>query len=83
MEIMETLLGSYSYLVIYGVTLVIGWFLLHGVYRWMNPQCNGRLPPGSMGFPLVGETFQFFKQSPSIDMPGYYKQRMKRFGGSN
>uniref|UniRef100_A0A0E0MI90 Cytochrome P450 n=1 Tax=Oryza punctata TaxID=4537 RepID=A0A0E0MI90_ORYPU len=78
---MDTLLGSYSYVVMmYGVTLVIGWFLLHGVYRWMNPRCNGRPPPGSMGFPLVGETFQFFKPSPSIDIPSYYKQRMKRYG---
>ena len=30
--------------------------LLLSVHRWRNPRCNGRLPPGSMGLPLVGET---------------------------
>ncbi|KAL6859128.1 hypothetical protein ACP4OV_018130 [Aristida adscensionis] len=67
------------YAALCGSTLVIGW-LLHWVYKWMNPPCNGRLPPGSMGFPVVGETFQFFKASPSIDIPRYYQQRLKRYG---
>ncbi|XP_015695026.2 cytochrome P450 87A3-like [Oryza brachyantha] len=33
-----------------------------------------------MGFPVVGETLQFFKASPSIDMPSYYKSRLERYG---
>ena len=58
-------------------TLVVGW-LLHWVYKWMHPPCNGKLPPGSMGFPIVGETFQFFQPSPSLDIPNFYKERLNR-----
>jgi len=58
-------------------TLVVGW-LLHWVYKWMHPPCNGKLPPGSMGFPIVGETFQFFRPSPSLDIPDFYKERLNR-----
>lgn len=72
---MEFLLVPYATLC--GVTLMIGW-LLHCVYKWNNPACNGILPPGSMGFPIVGETIQFFKTSPSLDIPDFYKLRMKR-----
>uniref|UniRef100_A0A453A8C7 Secologanin synthase n=1 Tax=Aegilops tauschii subsp. strangulata TaxID=200361 RepID=A0A453A8C7_AEGTS len=62
-----------------GVTLVSAW-LVHWVYRWMNPFCNGVLPPGSMGFPIIGETLAFLKASPSLDIPDYFKLRMKRYG---
>ncbi|KAL6897297.1 hypothetical protein ACP4OV_006993 [Aristida adscensionis] len=66
--------------IVYGsLTLVLGW-LLHMNYRWMNPPCNGRLPPGSMGLPLIGETFQILKRSYSFDIPDYFKLRMKRYG---
>ncbi|KAG8476280.1 hypothetical protein CXB51_033044 [Gossypium anomalum] len=30
------------------------------IYHWKNPRCNGKLPPGSMGLPVVGESFQLF-----------------------
>ncbi|OEL33837.1 Cytochrome P450 87A3 [Dichanthelium oligosanthes] len=65
---------------LYGIfTLVLGW-LLHLIYRWRNPPCNGRLPPGSMGLPVVGETLQLLKPSPSLDIPDFYKLRLKRYG---
>ncbi|KAL5552122.1 hypothetical protein UlMin_002298 [Ulmus minor] len=54
--------------------------LTHWIYRWRNPKCNGKLPPGSMGFPLLGETLHFFSPSTSSDIPPFIKQRMKRYG---
>jgi hypothetical protein len=53
--------------------------LLYTVHRWRNPRCNGRLPPGSMGLPLVGETFQFFSPVASLDIPPFIRQRLKRY----
>ncbi|WVZ62585.1 hypothetical protein U9M48_012320, partial [Paspalum notatum var. saurae] len=54
--------------------LVLGSFL-HLIYRWRNPACNGSLPPGSMGLPIVGETLQLLKPSPSLDIPDFYSLR--------
>ncbi|KAI3881774.1 hypothetical protein MKW92_025935 [Papaver armeniacum] len=52
----------------------------HWVYRWRNPRCNGKLPPGSMGFPFIGETRQFFKPTTSDDVHPFMKERMERYG---
>ncbi|KAL6882138.1 hypothetical protein ACP4OV_011610 [Aristida adscensionis] len=67
--------------VLCALTVVVAW-LLRMLYMWMNPAsvCNGKLPPGSMGLPIVGETFQFFRPSPSLDIPDFFKQRLKRYG---
>ncbi|KAL4570817.1 hypothetical protein LXL04_026480 [Taraxacum kok-saghyz] len=52
----------------------------HWLYRWWNPKCNGILPPGSMGWPLLGETIHFFAPNPTWDTPPFVKHRIKRYG---
>ncbi|XP_061337302.1 cytochrome P450 87A3 isoform X2 [Gastrolobium bilobum] len=61
-----------------GALIIIG--ITHWVYRWRNPSCNGKLPPGSMGLPLLGESLQFFSPNTSSDIPPFIRQRMKRYG---
>ena len=52
--------------------------IIHWFYRWWNPKCNGNLPPGSMGWPLLGETLQFFTPSTTFDVSPFVKKRMER-----
>lgn len=54
--------------------------ITHWIYRWRNPRCSGKLPPGSMGFPLLGETLQFFIPNPTCDISPFIKKRMERYG---
>ncbi|KAJ1416077.1 Cytochrome P450 [Sesbania bispinosa] len=61
-----------------GALIIIG--ITHWVYRWRNPSYNGKLPPGSMGLPLLGEIIQFFSPNTSSDIPPFIKQRMERYG---
>ncbi|GLT78276.1 hypothetical protein SLA2020_498160 [Shorea laevis] len=55
-------------------------FIICWIYTWRNPKCNGKLPPGSMGLPLLGETFQFFNPSTTSDISPFVKRRMERYG---
>lgn len=48
------------------------------LYRWANPKCSGKLPPGSMGFPLIGETVDFFKPHSFYEIHPFVKKRMSR-----
>ncbi|TXG50981.1 hypothetical protein EZV62_023505 [Acer yangbiense] len=65
-------------------TLCIGALVIisitHWIYRWRNPRCNGKLPPGSMGLPLLGESIQFFTPNTSSEIPPFVKKRMERYG---
>ncbi|MCL7027672.1 hypothetical protein MKW94_027978 [Papaver nudicaule] len=54
--------------------------LTHYWYKWSHPKCNGKLPPGSMGFPLIGETIQFLIPSHSVDIPPFVKKRLSKYG---
>ncbi|KAK6117098.1 hypothetical protein DH2020_049143 [Rehmannia glutinosa] len=66
------------------IVFYIGAFLViiisNWLYSWWNPRCNGVLPPGSMGWPLLGETLQFFAPNPTSDIPPFVKKRMQRYG---
>ncbi|KAL8503283.1 hypothetical protein ACS0TY_022140 [Phlomoides rotata] len=57
------------------VIMIINW-----VYHWLNPRCNGVLPPGSMGWPLLGETLSFFAPNTTSDIPPFVKKRMQKYG---
>ncbi|KAK8657188.1 hypothetical protein V6N13_035441 [Hibiscus sabdariffa] len=54
--------------------------ILLWIYRWKNPRCNGKLPPGSMGLPVIGESFQFFAPYTTSDVSPFIKTRMERYG---
>ncbi|XP_006650369.2 cytochrome P450 87A3-like [Oryza brachyantha] len=39
-----------------------------------------RLPPGSRGLPLLGESLEFFTSTPSLELPAFFKRRLDRYG---
>ncbi|VVB01076.1 unnamed protein product [Arabis nemorensis] len=64
-------------------TLIVSLIVLklcHWIYQWSNPKCNGKLPPGSMGFPIIGETFEYMKPHDAIQFSTFLKERTLRHG---
>ncbi|KAL9293308.1 putative cytochrome P450 [Arabidopsis thaliana] len=54
--------------------------LFHLIYQWSNPKCNGKLPPGSMGYPIIGETIEFMKPHDALQFSTFIKKRVLRHG---
>ncbi|CAN8303538.1 unnamed protein product [Cochlearia groenlandica] len=52
----------------------------HWLYRWSNPKCNGKLPPGTMGFPIIGETRDFFKPCAFDEINPFLEKRRIKYG---
>ncbi|XP_066379968.1 cytochrome P450 87A3 [Miscanthus floridulus] len=76
----EAMASSMTYIAACAAALATFVALLRWAYRWSHPKCRGRLPPGSMGIPLLGETMQFFAPNPSCDVSPFVKERVKRYG---
>ncbi|KAI8532117.1 hypothetical protein RHMOL_Rhmol11G0188500 [Rhododendron molle] len=73
------LVGVWCSVVALATILVTRW-----IQKWRNPSCGsnegGVLPPGSMGFPLIGETIQLLIPSHSLDLHPFIKKRVQRYG---
>ncbi|KAH8498840.1 hypothetical protein H0E87_017673, partial [Populus deltoides] len=52
----------------------------HLISKWKNPKIDGVLRPGSMGWPLIGETLQFIIPGRSLDLHPFVKKRMQKYG---
>uniref|UniRef100_A0A804M1P9 Uncharacterized protein n=1 Tax=Zea mays TaxID=4577 RepID=A0A804M1P9_MAIZE len=51
------------------------------VLAWgLGERFDQRLPPGSRGLPLVGETLEFFTASPTLELLPFFKRRLERYG---
>ncbi|KAI3865486.1 hypothetical protein MKX03_020624 [Papaver bracteatum] len=69
--------SSFSVLFIFACIFIISLFLLHRIIKILTS--NGRklpLPPGTMGWPYIGETFQLYSQNPNV----FFASKIKRFG---
>ncbi|PSS30727.1 Cytochrome P450 87A3 like [Actinidia chinensis var. chinensis] len=66
-----------------GAVAVLTIFIIHWIYKWRNPRGSsngGVLPPGSMGWPLIGETLHLLIPSKSLDLHPFIKKRIQRYG---
>ncbi|KAL8503284.1 hypothetical protein ACS0TY_022141 [Phlomoides rotata] len=68
----------------FGIVLYVGALLVMIITKWILNRrsiiMNGVLPPGSMGWPLLGETLHFFAPNNSFDISPFIKERMQRYG---
>ncbi|XP_059455748.1 abscisic acid 8'-hydroxylase CYP707A1-like [Corylus avellana] len=66
--------GVFLYVFIFLLTLILTYTFLGRGKK--EPQKRATLPPGSMGWPYVGETLQLYSQDPSV----FFAAKQKRYG---
>ncbi|XP_062084993.1 abscisic acid 8'-hydroxylase 2 [Humulus lupulus] len=78
----DTTVGLQSFLtpVPLGLDMIVILFstllLLLLCLKWRQPRIHKRLPPGSMGWPYVGETLKLYTENPN----SFFSHRQKRYG---
>ncbi|KAL9330590.1 hypothetical protein ACSQ67_000200 [Phaseolus vulgaris] len=68
--------GIFAYIIVILLTLFSFMFLPKLNRRKPQNQTTAKLPPGSMGWPYIGETLQLYSQDPNV----YFSTKHKRFG---
>ncbi|CAG7866513.1 unnamed protein product [Brassica rapa] len=73
---------SFTWNVVYVIIALVVVKISQWLWQWSNPNSkgSGKLPPGSMGFPIIGETFEFFRSSGLLEIPPFFQKRMLRYG---
>ncbi|BAT16751.1 Os12g0286300 [Oryza sativa Japonica Group] len=65
----------------YCVSCLVDPFVGHQTeHQYSSKLVQGKLPPGSRGLPILGETLDFFSQSPSLELLGFFKRRLDKYG---
>ncbi|XP_048337288.2 beta-amyrin 16-alpha-hydroxylase CYP87D16 [Ziziphus jujuba] len=77
---MSTLIGIMCIVALLAICISHYWIMI----RWRNPKFNNKnkkiLPPGSMGWPFIGETLHLIIPSYSLDLHPFIKTRILRYG---
>lgn len=67
--------GIFVYAIIFLITVVTLYRLLSRQRKESHGRAETKLPPGSMGWPYVGETLQLYSQDPNV----FFAAKQKRF----
>ncbi|KAG6624659.1 abscisic acid 8'-hydroxylase CYP707A1-like [Carya illinoinensis] len=66
--------GAFFCVFIFLLTIIFSYIFLRGEKK--EPQKRAKLPPGTMGWPYIGETLQMYSQDPNV----FFAAKQKRYG---
>ncbi|XP_022983294.1 cytochrome P450 87A3-like isoform X1 [Cucurbita maxima] len=62
------------------MAIIFGMSIITCLHALKYSKYNSKLPKGSMGFPILGETNHFFAPNPSFDVSPFIKHRVFKYG---